>query len=93
MKPMREAFALVFRIPRLWGVQFLGNVLIFLLYSGWLHLPEAHWWDVLLNALVIVLVVAAALTLHGGTLNCFQSAHAERSAALPATCAQSFPAG
>jgi uncharacterized membrane protein YidH (DUF202 family) len=79
---MREAFALVLRTPRLWGVQFLGNVLIFLLYAGWLRLPEAHWWDLLLNVLVIVLVVAAALTLHGGTLNYFQSAHVDRSAAL-----------
>ncbi len=82
MKLLREAFTLVLHTPRLWGVQFLGNVLIFLLYAGWLRLPEAHWWDLLLNALVIVLAVAAALTLHGGTLNYFQSAHVERSAAF-----------
>jgi len=82
MKPLREAFVLVLRTPRLWAVQFLGNALILLLYAGWLRLPEAHWWDLLLNLLVLLLAIAGALVLHGGTLNYFTRAHADRAALL-----------
>jgi hypothetical protein len=82
MRPLREALALVLRTPRLWGVQFLGNALIFAAFAGWLHLPEAHWWDVLLNVIVIALVAVTAVVLHGGTLNYFHSAHADRTAPL-----------
>ena len=82
MKPMREAFVLVVRTPRLWAVQFLGNAVILLLYAGWLRLPEAHWWDLLLNLLVLLLAIVGALVLHGGTLNYFPSAHADRAALL-----------
>jgi uncharacterized membrane protein YidH (DUF202 family) len=82
MRPLREALALVLRTPRLWGVQFLGNALIFAAFAGWLHLPVAHWWDVLLNVILIALVVMGAVVLHGGTLNYFQAAHAERTAPL-----------
>jgi hypothetical protein len=82
MKPLREAFALVLRTPRLWAVQFLGNAVILLLYAGWLRLPEAHWWDLVLNVVVVLLAIVGALVLHGGTLNYFPSAHADRSALL-----------
>lgn len=82
MKPLREAFALVLRIPRLWAVQFLGNAVILLLYAGWLRLGEAHWWDLLLNLLILLLAILGALVLHGGTLNYFFRAHADRSAPL-----------
>lgn len=82
MRPLREAFSLVLRSPRIWGLQLPGNVLILLLFTAWLRLSEAHWWDLLLNLIVIVLVAVAALALHGGTLNYYQSAHADRSAML-----------
>ncbi|HEU5413988.1 MAG TPA: hypothetical protein VFW31_09535 [Candidatus Angelobacter sp.] len=82
MKPLREAFVLVLRTPRLWAVQFLGNAVILLLYAGWLRLPEAHWWDLLLNFVVLLLAIVGALALHGGTLNYFPSAHADRAALL-----------
>lgn len=82
MKPLREAFGLVLRTPRLWAVQFLGNAVILLLYAGWLRLPEAHWWDLLLNLLVLVLAIVGALVLHGGTLDYFLRAHADSAAML-----------
>jgi len=82
MKPLREAFVLVLRTPRLWAVQFLGNAVILLLYAGWLRLPEAHWWDLLLNVVVLLLAIVGALVLHGGTLNYFTRAHADRTALL-----------
>ena len=82
MKPLREAFALVLRTPRLWAIQFVGNAVILLLYAAWLRLPEAHWWDLLLNVVVLLLAILGALVLHGGTLNYFHSAHADRAALL-----------
>jgi len=82
MKPLRDSIALVLRTPRLWALQLAGNVVILLLYAGWLRLPEAHWWDLLLNLIILLLAVAAALVLHGGTLNYFSEAHADRSALL-----------
>ena len=82
MKPLREAFALVLRVPRLWAVQFLGDAVILLLYAGWLRLPEAHWWDLLLNVVVLLLATVGALVLHGGTLIYFSNAHVDRAALL-----------
>jgi hypothetical protein len=82
MKPLREAFVLVLRTPRLWAVQFVGNAVILLLYAGWLRLPEAHWWDLVLNVVVVLLAIVGALVLHGGTLNYFPRAHADRAAPL-----------
>ena len=82
MKPLREAFVVVLRTPRLWAVQFLGNAVILLLYAGWLRLPEAHWWDLLLNLIVVLLAIVGALVLHGGTLNYFSNAHVDRAALL-----------
>lgn len=82
MKALRESITLVLHSPRLWVLQLVGNGIIFLLYAGWLRLPEAHWWDLLLNLIVILLAVAGALVLHGGTLNYLSEAHADRSALL-----------
>src|SRR6185437_5915413 len=82
MKPLRESLALLLHTPRLWALQLAGNILIFVLYAGWLRLPEAHWWDLLLNVIVVLLAVAGALVLHGGTLNYLSEAHADRSALL-----------
>jgi uncharacterized membrane protein YidH (DUF202 family) len=82
MRPLREALALVLRTPLLWGVQFLGNALVLAAFAGWLHLPEAHWWDLLLTVIVIALVAVAVVVLHGGTLNYLHSAHANRNTPL-----------
>lgn len=82
MRPLREAFTLVLRTPRLWVVQLLGNVLVFAAFALWLRLPEAHWWDLLLNLIMIALVVVGAVVLQGGTLNYCQSAHADHSSLL-----------
>lgn len=60
---------------RLWLLQFLGNVVIFLLFAWWLRLPDAHWWQLLFGLLLILFGFAAALVLHGGTLDFFQIAH------------------
>jgi len=56
---------------RLWLIQFIGNPLLFLLFAGWLLIPVASTLYVLLNFLVAILLIAACVALHGGTLNYF----------------------
>jgi hypothetical protein len=58
---------------RLWLLQFLGNVVIFLGFLWWLRTPDAHWWQLLLQVVLVVLIVVAASVLQGGTLNYFKS--------------------
>jgi hypothetical protein len=79
---LREALILSLKNWRLWLVQFAGNAIIFALFFGWLQVPEAHWWQLLFQALLILLIVVSVLVLHGGTLAYFRSAHADRAAQL-----------
>jgi hypothetical protein len=67
----RKSITGAFHNWRLWLVQFIGNPLIFLLFAGWLLIPVANTLYVILNALVAISLLAAVLTLHGGTLNYF----------------------
>ncbi len=82
MKPLRQSLALLLHTPRLWLVQVTGNVAILLLYAGWLRLPEAHLWELILNALVPLLIFVGAVVLHGGTLDYFRRSQADRAALL-----------
>ena len=79
---LRDALALSLKNWRLWLVQFAGNAIIFALFFGWLQVPDAHWWQLLFQALLILMIVAAVLVLHGGTLAYFESAHADSAAQL-----------
>jgi len=72
---LKDALILAVSSWRLWLVQFLGNVVIFLIFVWWLRTPDAHWWQLLFGFLLIVFGVAATLVLHGGTLDFFQIAH------------------
>lgn len=54
---------------RVWLIQFVANPLLFALFVGWLLLPVATEFHLLLNGLVIVVLAACALVLHAGTLN------------------------
>lgn len=75
---MVEALTLSVRNWRLWVLQFIGNAAIFALFLSWLRVPDAHWWQLLFQFLLMVVVAVAALVLHGGTLNYFQSAHLDK---------------
>lgn len=68
---------------RLWLLQFFANAVIFLGFVWWLHISEAHWWNLLFSFLLIVVIAVAALLLHGGTLNYLRDAHADKAAKLP----------
>jgi hypothetical protein len=80
--PFKDALILAIRNWRLWLLQFFGNLLIFLSVVWWLRLPDAHWWQLLFGLLLIVITAAAALVLHGGTLNYFKGAHQDPSARI-----------
>jgi hypothetical protein len=66
---------------RLWLLQFASNAVLFLAFVWWLHLADAHWWQLLFTVLLMVAIIACALILHGGTLNYFLGAHQEKDAA------------
>jgi hypothetical protein len=66
---LHDAGSSLLRSKRVWLIQFVGNPLLFALFAGWLLLPVATEFHLLLNGLVVVILVAAALVLHAGTLN------------------------
>jgi hypothetical protein len=66
---LHDAGASLLHSKRVWVIQFVANPLLFALFVGWLLLPVATEFHLLLNGLVIVVFAAAALVLHAGTLN------------------------
>lgn len=62
---------------RLWLIQFVVNALLFATFAAWLLIPVSNGLRVLLNVVLILIIVAVFLVLHGGTLNYF---HAPNSA-------------
>ena len=79
---LRSTFVSALHHPRLWLLQFLGNVAIVLTFSAWLHIDVATWWQVFLNFLVGLLVIIAALLLHSATLNYFVDLYQNKTASL-----------
>jgi hypothetical protein len=82
LSSLREALVLSLKNWRLWLMQFAGNAIIFALFVGWLRVPDAHWWELLFQALLILAILASILVLHGGTIAYFESAHADHTAQL-----------
>ena len=71
-----------FRSGRLWLLQFLVNPILAGLLAAWLLIPEARTWQLASNVLLAVVIVAAALLLHAGTLNCFSDQFRGQPAAI-----------
>jgi hypothetical protein len=71
-----------FRSGRLWLLQFLVNPVLAGLFAAWLLIPEARIWQLASNALLALVIVAAALVLHAGTLNYFSDQFREQPAAI-----------
>src|SRR5260370_14156799 len=78
----RQILAGSFRNGRLWLIQFFLNPILFGLFAAWLLIPEAKIWQLGLNVLLVVLIAAAALLLHAGTLNYFSDQFPEQPAAV-----------
>jgi hypothetical protein len=71
-----------FRSGRLWLLQFLVNPVLAGLFAAWLLIPEARIWQLASNVLLALVIVAAALVLHAGTLNYFSDQSREQPAAI-----------
>lgn len=67
-----------FRSGRVWLLQFFVNPILAGLFAAWLLIPEAKLWQLALNVLLVLLIAAAALVLHAGTLNYFGDQFRER---------------
>ena len=80
--PAVDAFKGCLRDWRLWLIQFLGNALLFALFIGWLFIPVATGWHLILNVLVALVLLAGLLVLHGGTLNYFYSQDSQENESL-----------
>lgn len=91
---LRETFVSAVRQGRLWLLQFFGNALLFLIFVWFLHVGEAHWYQVGFDFLLAALVVVGALWLHAGTLNYFvEMTEENRGLRLPfATALRHLPA-
>ncbi len=79
---LKDAVVLAAKNWRLWLAQFAGNAAIFAAFVVWVRSPDAHWWQLFLQLLLMIVMVVAALVLHGGTLNYFESAHQDKATAL-----------
>src|SRR5947209_10592428 len=66
---LRETLLLTLRHRRLWLVQFVGNLLLMLLFIWFLHFPDAYAWQVMISGLLLVVLGLSIIILHGGTLN------------------------
>jgi len=67
------AFTASLRNWRLWTIQFLVNAVLFASFAGWLLIPVANAFHIILNITVILFICLALLVLHGGTLNYFRA--------------------
>jgi hypothetical protein len=67
----RKAVLGCFHNWRLWLIQFVGTPLVYILFYGWILIPVASTLYVLLNLLVAIMLLAACVALHAGTLNYF----------------------
>jgi hypothetical protein len=79
---VRAALIGSLRHRRLWLVQFLANPLLAALFAGWLLIPVANKWNVVLNVFVALVIVVAVIVLHGGTLNYFHDRDRDENAPL-----------
>jgi len=67
----RQVVSGAFRHRLLWLIQFVANPILFGLFAGWLLIPVARTWQVILNALLAIVIVIAVVAVHAGTMNYF----------------------
>jgi hypothetical protein len=78
----RKSVSGAFHNWRLWLIQFVGTPLLYLLFYGWILIPVASTTYVIANLLVAIVLLAACVALHGGTLNYFSEKPSNESVQL-----------
>lgn len=68
---IRPAYSAAFRSGWIWLIQFLGNIALFVLFTLWLWIPEAHIWQIVGSVTLAAALLCGMLVLQGGTLNYF----------------------
>ncbi len=69
---------------RLWLLHLVANAALAALAYSWLWIPDEHAWQVGFSLVLALLLVLAALLLHGGTLVALEDAHADPGAGAAA---------
>jgi hypothetical protein len=87
---IRPAYSAAFRSGWIWLIQFLGNIVLFVLFALWLWIPVAHVWQLAAGALGAAGLLCGVLVLHGGTLNYFHDRAAGPRACLGTTFGRAF---
>jgi hypothetical protein len=89
MKQLMRVSVNALRHLRLLALHLAVNGVIVVAAALWLLIPEQHWWQLLLTALIAAAVFVAAVWLHAGTLAYFAASAPARgephAAAAPAT--------
>jgi hypothetical protein len=82
LNSLRATLISALRHPRLWILQFLGNIVIVLTFALWMNLDVATGFAVFLNFFFGLILFVEILLLHGGTLNYFTQADANPAAGM-----------
>ena len=81
-RSLSATFVSALRHPRLWLLQFFGNAAILLIFVLWLHIPDAYWWQLLFQGVIVIVLLVGALLLQGGTLNYYSDICDNKAAGL-----------
>jgi hypothetical protein len=87
---VRETIAGTFSGWRLWLIQFLVNPALFGLLMVWLLIPVGTIWQVILNGLLAVFLLVAAVILHAGTMNYFYDRYRSEKVSLKSEFARAL---
>jgi hypothetical protein len=82
LETARGTFGDCFRTGRLWIVQFFANPILLALLVAWLLIPVASNLHLVFNFVFALVLLAATLTFHAGTLNFFTDLQRSESAQL-----------
>ena len=75
LQEAREVLAGTFRYWIIWVVQFVTNLVLFGLFTGWLLIPVSNTWLLGLNALIAIVIVVVVVGVHAGTMNYFSDSN------------------
>ncbi|HEY6249920.1 MAG TPA: hypothetical protein VI685_08150 [Candidatus Angelobacter sp.] len=81
-KSLSATFVAALHHPRLWLLQFFGNAVIIVSFILWLHIPDAYWWELFFQAVILLALLVAALLLHAGTLDYYSDVYGGKDAGL-----------